>query len=130
MTPSLLANWAFNWLFGWGGVSLFVALGAGAVWWFIPAIFVKFRALAFNVAIGALAFNLIFTTGYTNGASDTKAAWDAAERGTAERGDKIREEAEQAIPPEAGPDDVVPAPVTNPPSGRVRHHKLDKYDRD
>jgi hypothetical protein len=133
----------WGWLIGWGGLSLLVAAGAGAVWWFIPAIFTKVRALAFNVAVGALAFNFVYTMGLQHGASATKAAWDAAVQQSIDRGGDAREQAESEIPPVAG-DPPPPAacelaepaapPAASPPAARKpaprRLFPNDRFDRD
>lgn len=139
----IVFNWFWHWLVGWGGVSLLVGIGAGAVWWFIPAIFTKVRALAFNVAIGALAFNAVYTMGFQNGASTTRAQWKADEQRAIERGGDAREAAEQEIPaaepdqPVVDPEPVLPAPGVAAPTPRPRMRPAaprwmsdDRYNRD
>lgn len=111
----IIFNAIWHWLFGWGGISLFVAIGAAAVWWFIPAVFTKVKALAFNVAIGALAFNSVYTMGYQNGASGVRAEWLAAEQRATDRGRDVRETSEREIPAVAV-DDERPALCPDVPS--------------
>lgn len=74
MMLHLIFSWVTDWLFGWGGVSLLVAIGAGLVWWSVPI--PRLQTLAGGVAIGALAFNIAYTTGYSAGASETNTAWE------------------------------------------------------
>ncbi len=136
---SLAFHWALNWLIGWGGVSLLVALCAGAVWWFIPAVFIKLRALAFNVAIGALAFNFVYTMGYQHGSDGMRSQWLAAEQRTIEHAADVRRSAEQEIEPvvetqpEACPEPPpVPGTVTplRAPVAVPRWMRDDKRNRD
>lgn len=126
----LILKWTLDWLIGWGGLSLLVALGAGAIWWFIPRIFTNIRAVALNVAIGALAFNAVYTTGYQNGAATTRREWTDAEARTIEHGADVRRNAEQEIEavPETPPVAGNPVPV---PRGAVpRWMRDDRHNRD
>jgi hypothetical protein len=129
----LLFRWTLDWLIGWGGLSLFVGLGAGAAWFLLPALFVKLRALAFNVALGAFAFNTVYTMGYGNGAATTKAEWKAAEGRGIKTGEDDRTTSEQEIPPVV--EQTVEGPVAkphNPPAAppRKRLFRGDPYNRD
>lgn len=127
----LVLKWALDWLIGWGGLSLIVAAAAAAVWVIVPRIFTTIRAIAFNVAIGALAFNFAYTMGYRHGANVTRAEWAAAEARQLERGADARAEAEQAIPQLDGAQpDAVPVPVPVPRNGVPRWMRDDIYNRD
>lgn len=128
---------ALEWFLGWAGLSLLVGLAAGAAWWFIPAIFSKLRAIAFNVMIGAFAFNFVFSMGFKNGAASTKVQWDAAEQRQRDRGADAREQAEQEIPPvvdEPRPEPVASGSVTPIPRRKPvpvpSWMRDDKYNRD
>jgi|GEM_PF-4740743 len=143
---SLIGHWLRDWFLSWAGLSILVAVGAAVVWWFIPPIFIKVKALAFNVAIGALAFNFVYTMGFENGASSTRTQWKAAEQNAIDRGGTAREQAEQEIPPvvdapmveEQPQPQSCPAPGSTAPAPRPRARPTpvprelrdDKFNRD
>jgi hypothetical protein len=108
----------FNWLWGYGGISLIVAIGAGAAWLLLPACLVKSRGLALHVAIGAIAFNIVYSMGFSNGASTVRRQWADAEQNMLSKGSDARKEAEAEITTE-------PAPAAG--TKCLRH---DIYDRD
>lgn len=123
--------WPLLWHYGLAGFLIICALAWA---WFMPV----FKKTALWVALGVLIGTVCYGIGVNNGEYRVQSKWDAAERATAQRGDRIREKAESEFPEVAEPDepaaDPVPAPVD--PAGNVRrkrvpaHKKLDKYDRD
>ncbi len=134
---TIIFNWIWHWFVSWAGLSVLVALAAGAAWWLLPPIFVKAKALAFNIMLGALAFNFVYTMGYQNGASITKAEWDKREQAAIDRGRDIRDQAEaeiepvveEPVVPASGSTAPVPAP-RRPVPAPPRWMSDDRYNRD
>lgn len=119
---SLAFHWIVNWLLGWGGISLLVAIGCGAIWWFLPPMAVKARSLALHVGIGALAYNFAYSMGYQNGATTVRTEWKAAEQRAIESGRDARDQAEQEIEPAVDSPVVEDQPQSQPspaPPGSV-----------
>jgi len=135
---SLAFHWIVNWLIGWGGISLLVAIGAGVVWWFLPPFAVKARSLAMHVGIGALAYNFAYSMGYQNGATTVRTEWKAAEQRAIDRAKDAHVDAAETIPlepetaqscPEAAPAPGVVAPLPRPPRVIPRWMRDDRYHR-
>lgn len=109
--------WPLVWHFGVPGVaviSLLVFYFAAPAW-FLPGLR--------NIALWLALAGALYIVGLTTGVKIEKVRDDARNMGRAANeakvGSKARTDAERSIP------------LVDPPAaGSVRHHKLDKYDRD
>jgi len=79
---SFVWNWIWEWVFGWGGLGAVVSVAAWALWYFMPEISPKFKALLLHIAVAVTLFTVastyFFTKGYDDGTAVITKQWDAA----------------------------------------------------
>jgi hypothetical protein len=95
---TMIGNWLYNEVFGWGGVGALISAAAWALWFFCPAVLLTYKSQLLSIAIAATVFTLaqgyFFTSGYNKGyqvavnqvAAQNKDAKDAVNKVTSDVG--------------------------------------------
>lgn len=103
---------AWDWFFGWAGLSTLIAIAATAVAILTPPLLAQWipglRALAINVAIGAAAFTTVSGYYYVQGAAFVRSEWEQALKKEKTDGEEARTDAERTVraePPDSVRDD-------------------------